>query len=109
MSMPPRMDSLPAKTSTHELKIWPVFFNAYAEGVKRAETRLDDRGFKVGDTLHLREYNPKKKQPYTGRMLKAKILHITKLSDVPGTHKKDAKFVVLSLAVSRISRSPEQK
>jgi hypothetical protein len=43
---------------THELKTWPLSFEALLAGQKRHEYRPDDRGFAVGDLLHLREWRP---------------------------------------------------
>lgn len=40
----------------HELKIGPLYLQQIKEGVKRFEIRKDDRGFKVGDILRLREW-----------------------------------------------------
>jgi len=45
-------------TQTHELKIWPEYYNAILDGRKRFELRKEDRNFKVGDTLLLKEYDP---------------------------------------------------
>lgn len=42
----------------HELKILPQHFRDWKAGIKRCEVRLNDRDFKVGDTLHLREFDP---------------------------------------------------
>ncbi len=51
----------------HELKCWPQFFEAIAEGRKRHDLRrADDRDFHVGDRLRLREFEPEAQQ-YTGR------------------------------------------
>jgi hypothetical protein len=93
----------PAKVITHELKIWPEFFEAWMDGKKRSEIRQDDRKFKVGDTVILREYEPKKKK-YTGRAISMSILHITQLGKIPGIPKGADKFVMLSLASRKILR-----
>ena len=42
----------------HELKIHPIQFEAVMTGKKHHEFRRDDRGFKVGDHLILREFMP---------------------------------------------------
>jgi len=51
--------------NTHELKCWPGPFQALIKGDKRFEFRKNDRGFKLGDKLVLREYDPLK-AGYTG-------------------------------------------
>ncbi len=61
--------------TTHELKTWPEYFDPVYDGRKRAELRRDDRGFAVGDVVHLREWEPMT-QAYTGRELRATITHI---------------------------------
>jgi Domain of unknown function (DUF3850) len=40
----------------HDLKTWPVYFNAILSGEKTFEVRKNDRGFHVGDILHLKEF-----------------------------------------------------
>lgn len=42
----------------HELKIWPEFFDAVDSGKKKFDVRKNDRGFKEGDVLVLREFEP---------------------------------------------------
>ena len=42
----------------HELKTWPAPFQALVEGAKTFEFRKNDRGFEVGDTLRLLEFDP---------------------------------------------------
>ena len=48
----------------HELKILPEYFDAVRSREKTFELRKNDRGFKVGDYLHLKEWDGEK---YTGR------------------------------------------
>lgn len=54
----------------HELKVWPPYFDAIADGAKRFEFRDNDRDFKVGDVLVLRKWDPTKKAfAETGRVV----------------------------------------
>jgi hypothetical protein len=50
----------------HELKTWPEFFNDIVNGNKPFEVRKDDRGYRAGDILRLREFDPCKEE-YSGR------------------------------------------
>lgn len=52
----------------HNLKTWPGPFERVRTKVKKADFRKDDREYKVGDILNLREYDPGL-QAYTGRTL----------------------------------------
>lgn len=60
----------------HDLKIWPEFYADVASGAKRYEIRLNDRDYKIGDELNLREWNPHWKQ-YSGNELWVRVVHIT--------------------------------
>jgi hypothetical protein len=71
----------------HVLKCWPAGFEAITDGRKTHEFRKDDRGYRVGDLLILREWDPA--QPrlgvadephYTGRQA---ICHVTYISRGP--------------------------
>jgi hypothetical protein len=42
----------------HDLKCWPPFFHLIQERLKTAEVRLNDRDYREGDVLLLREYLP---------------------------------------------------
>lgn len=59
----------------HDLKTWLEPFSAILRGDKKAEYRLNDRDFKVGDSLNLQEWNEEKEE-YTGRSILADITHI---------------------------------
>src|SRR4030043_621896 len=53
-------------------KIPPKYFDLISSGKKKFELRVADFDIKVGDTLLLEEYDPKKKI-YTGRKLEKKV------------------------------------
>ena len=61
--------------TTHELKTWPDYFQAVWEGRKLFELRRDDRDFKVGDHLNLREWDPVSGE-YTGRGVLVRVTYI---------------------------------
>jgi hypothetical protein len=77
----------------HELKTWPKGFVAIWDGLKRYEMRKDDRGFKVGDRLNLREWDPDT-GAYSGRHIVAQVPYITKAADFPGLQEG---FVIMAL------------
>jgi hypothetical protein len=51
----PRHDPQPAR---HILKTWPEPFAALSDGSKTFEYRKDDRGYRMGDMLVLRKWDP---------------------------------------------------
>lgn len=62
----------------HTLKIWPAPFKAIVDGSKRHEIRVDDRGFAVGDVLHLREWEPSGYSGIlTGKEIRVVVTYIT--------------------------------
>jgi len=62
---------------THELKTWPEAFRDIKLGSKKHEIRKADRNFNVGDTLHLREWDPFKTE-YTGETVDVTVTYITR-------------------------------
>jgi len=56
------------RAQEHDLKCWPEFFRYLWSGEKTFELRVDDRGYRAGDTLLQREWS--KKNGYTGRWIK---------------------------------------
>lgn len=66
------------KKATHELKIWPEFFEgleAPPEKRKTFDVRRIDRKYAVGDMILFREWEPKTAR-YSGRECKRKISYI---------------------------------
>ncbi len=60
-------------------KIWPKYFELVKSGKKKFELRLADFKVKVGYTLLLEEWNPKKRK-YTGRKIKKKVKYVLKFN-----------------------------
>lgn len=71
----------------HLLKTHKCYFEAVLQGDKTFEIRLDDRGYKVGDTVTLREFDG---CGYTGREYIGSIGYITNYEQRPG-------YIVFSL------------
>lgn len=65
-------------STIHSLKIGPMFFNAVANGEKKAELRINDRNFKHGDFLLLREWAGE----YSGSKLVVRVTHILPLGEL---------------------------
>ena len=65
--------------STHSLKTWPEYFEAVVDGSKTFEVRDNDRGYRVGDTLLLKEWAPHKTAVggrYTGREVEVTVTYV---------------------------------
>ena len=59
---------------THEFKIGLRFFDLVWDNKKAFELRKDDRGFRTGDAMILREWS--KETGYTGRYIVSRITSI---------------------------------
>ena len=60
----------------HELKTWPQEFTSVVNGSLRHEVRKNDRCFRVGDELLLREWNPLT-GTYTGNTVLVRVTYLT--------------------------------
>lgn len=71
----------------HELKLLPEHYAGVVTGEKRAEFRFNDRDFRAGDVLKLREWTPPPSSEvvasgvavvhgYTGREVQRKVTHV---------------------------------
>lgn len=58
---------------THKLKILPPYFQDVCSGRKKFEVRKNDRCFKVGDLLNLREFAYTE---YTGKSILVRVEYI---------------------------------
>ena len=79
----------------HDLKCWPEYFKAVKSGIKPFEYRKDDRGYAVGDILHLREYDPATFQ-YSGDEIDKTVTCI--LPVVTYGAGNDERYVIMGLA-----------
>jgi hypothetical protein len=82
----------------HDLKCLAVYFEQVANGTKTFELRENDRGFKQGDTVTLKEYLAMS-QTYTGRELTFKIGYVLSAGDLNllMSRLSERKFVIFSL------------
>jgi hypothetical protein len=79
----PRGLSSPTEHREHDLKTWPLYFQALIDGTKTFEIRRNDREYAVGDILVLREWDPST-AIYTGRSTRMIITYMTEALDVGG-------------------------
>jgi hypothetical protein len=64
----------------HTVKIWPDYFNAVKSKIKTFEIRENDRDYKPGDVIIMREWDPKTRK-YTGRKSRHGIGWISPVGD----------------------------
>jgi hypothetical protein len=93
----------------HELKEWPEFFNHTLAGRKKFQLRKNDRDFRVGDELMIKEWDPKaeygspadKTEPvgFTGRATLLRVDYIMN-SSVFGTEiPLDPGYIIMSTSL----------
>lgn len=89
--------------TVHILKSWPKFFNPIATGERMHELRRDDRSYRVGDQLLLKEFEPIS-AVFSGRECLVKITSLTS-ADEPCAVSEEALhpgFCILS--VTRVDK-----
>ena len=89
-------------TKLHELKCDPKYFSLLKSHKKKFEVRLNDRNFRVGDELLLKEFVPKgyygvrkNENKFTGRILHRRIDYILE----GGQFGIEKDYVVMSLSL----------
>lgn len=75
---------------THELKITPKYFKDVVDGDKNFELRKNDRDFKVGDSLMLKEFD---NGAYKGDSVQVVVTYIL----VDGEYSLDKDYVILGI------------
>lgn len=89
---PARLSILENIMTTHELKVWPPYYDAIADQIKKFEVRRNDRGFRFGDELELHEWEPAPgiggsvlpgHGRYTGRSVTRVVSYILSADDSP--------------------------
>jgi Domain of unknown function (DUF3850) len=80
----------------HVLKLWPQFWDDTISGVRSFDIRNNDREFKVGDLLRLREWDPDEPLGYTGRECYRRITYVLRAENCPAGAIKEG-YVALSL------------
>lgn len=84
----------------HELKLAQMYYSDVASGKKRFELRKNDRGFKVGDGLRLKEYAAGSE---TGKYIDADIVYM--LEDYTGLAEG---YCILGIEVVRVAETDTQ-
>lgn len=74
----------------HELKILPKYFKDIVDGDKNFELRKNDRDFKIGDSLMLREFD---NGAYTGDSIQVVVTYIF----VGGEYGLDKDYVIMGI------------
>lgn len=83
----------------HELKLHKRYFWSVASGIKAFELRFNDRNYKVGDILILKEWDGLN---YSGNEISAKIIYILNGSTCNGLQDN---YVILSIRLLTITIS----
>ncbi len=87
----------------HVLKTWPEVFRDVWDAKKTFEFRKDDRGFRVGDTLTLREWNPEI-EAYTGYSLDVYVSYLLR----GGQFGLPEGYVIMQISVASKNLPAEQ-
>lgn len=66
--------------TTHDVKCWPMYFEAICTGRKTYEVRLNDRNYREGDAILIREYDPAG-DSFSGRVILAQVGYVLPLDD----------------------------
>jgi hypothetical protein len=80
----------------HEVKVYQECYEPIIKGKKNFELRKNDRDYKVGDTLLLKEFN-RHTGRLTGRQTERYITYVLR----GGNFTLSSEYVILSIALTR--------
>lgn len=86
--------------TVHELKSWPEFFAPVFSGEKPFELRKNDRKYRTGDILVLREWEPNTAK-YSGRKIRKKITYVLEgigSGGIPPLHGLMREYAILGIS-----------
>jgi hypothetical protein len=82
---------------THSLKCWPQYLDPLLDGRKTFDVRVDDgRGFEVGDTLVMTEWNPHT-ESYGDRVASFTVTYLMRGGDCVALHHIPPNVVVMAV------------
>lgn len=68
----------------HSIKVWPQYLKAIRDGKKTWEFRWNDRDYRVGDILELKEWDESSRE-YTGEVELVVVTYLLEMDDwIPG-------------------------
>ena len=82
----------------HDLKLLSEYYSAVVSGAKKFEIRYNDRDYKVGDILFLREFDGLQ---YTGRKTCVKVTYVLH----GGVYGLAKEYVILSIRLIGYERN----
>ncbi len=107
-SLDPQSPPIVVHSAIHILKVWPNFFHALGTREKWFELRKNDRNYRVGDVLILREYVPES-STYTGQVLVRWVRAVWRVDTLPGlVGTPPNEYAILELALDERLQPPAE-
>ena len=85
----------------HTLKTINPWFQMMLDSKKSFEVRVNDRNYKPGDVLHLREYDPVL-DSYSGRSCKVEVLSVTDINDILSMFNESTSYYIVIMSVKKV-------
>lgn len=89
----------------HEIKIWREWYEEVVAFRKPFEVRIDDRPYRVGDVLYMREWDPEE-ETYTGRWVEVDVTYAMRAGAGVVERGITPGYVVMGIIVQRAGGTP---